>query len=409
MKLTNAIAWRYFRGKKSAQAINIISWISMGAIAVATAGMIVLFSVFNGLEGIMQQLYAVFYPDIKVVPASGKFFNVNEQQRQQIANLPGVATLSLSVEDLVLISGHEEQKLATLKGVDKNWFAVSGIDSFIVGTVAGWEEPDRLPPAISGLAISAAIGMDADNVFSRISLFYPQASNINPASPQSGLNSLLLKPDGYFSIQEEFDDKYVLTTLPAARKLFGLQAQQLSSIEIKLKSGASSRQVKKAIADLLGARYVVLNRFEQNRTLYMIMKGEKWAVYAIFLLVLAIASFNMIGTLSMLVLEKKKDITILKSMGATSGFIRRLFLTEGLLLAMVGGVIGLLLGLLLCIGQYAFGWIQLPPGFIIEAYPVSIQLSDVLLIVATSFMIGLLAALYPAARASLQPIQLREE
>lgn len=408
MKLANAIAWRYFRGKKSAQAINIISWISMGAIAVATAGMIVLFSVFNGLEGVMHQLYAVFYPDVKVAPAKGKFFTLTKAQQQAIKQMPGIAAVSYSIEDLALLSGNDEQRLATLKGVDNNWFTVSGIDTFIEGSTTAWTQPGPLPPAISGLLISAALGIDNSNVFSRMELFYPQQGNAAVVDPRSALNSLILHPEGYFSVQEEFDGRYVLTTLAAARQLFNLP-QGYSSVEIKLSPGATADRVKRDLSKLLGADYVVLNRLEQNKTLFLIMKGEKWAVYAIFLLVLVIASFNMIGSLSMLVIEKKKDITILKSMGATSGLIRRLFLVEGLLLAMTGGGIGLCLGLLVCAGQYLWGWIQLPPGFIIEAYPVAIHFTDIILVLVTAFMIGLLAALYPAARAAVQPVQLREE
>src|SRR5690606_7532102 len=192
-----------------------------------------------------------------------------------------------------------------------------------------------IPPAISGGAIAAALGMDVDNVFSRLELFYPNASQLNAASPQSSLNQLMLQPQGYFAVQAAFDNKYVLTTVAAAERLFG-KPKALSSIEIKLKEAASPKKVIHQMQDLLGKDFEGLNRLEQNKTLFLIMKGEKWAVYAIFLLVLIIASFNMIGSLSMLVLEKKKDITMLKTMGATASLIRTVFLASGLLLALVG-------------------------------------------------------------------------
>jgi len=402
------IAWRYFRGKKSAQAINIISWISIGAIAVSSAAMIVLFSVFNGLEDTVKGMYSAFNPGLKVRPSKGKFFTVTDEQLQAVRQLPGIAVASLSLEDMVLLTGDEEQRVGTLKGVDDSWFKVSHIDSFMTDGQASWPQRHDYTPAIMGLGVSIALGIDVNNAFAGLRIYYPKPGIPSSEDPQAGLNSIVVKPQGNFRIQDEFDGQYVLVPLEAARRLFGA-GNRASSIEIALKPGTGEGRLRQALKEIMGEGIIIENRFEQNKTFYMIMRSEKWAVYAILLMVLLIASFNMIGSLSMVVLEKKKDIAILKSMGARRTLIHSVFLTEGGLLALFGALIGVLAGLLLCLGQHYYGWISLPEGFIIDAYPVLLQAQDFLLVVATALAVGLLAAWYPAYKASRQAIYVREE
>lgn len=408
MSLSFKIAWRYFRGKKSAQAINIISWISIFAITVSSAAMIVLFSVFNGLEGTVREMYSAFYPEIKISPVKGKFFALSDPQQKAISAIDGVETVSHSIEDMVLLNSSDEQRVATLKGVDNAWFRVSQLDSFMIDGKAAWPEDNSYTPAIMGLGVSIALGVDVNNIFTGLKIYYPKPGAGITEDPTAALNSIIVKPEGNFRIQDEFDGQYVLVPLAAARHLFGT-GNKVSSVEIRLKKNAKEHRVVKQLQQLLGNNLKIENRFEQNKTFFMIMRSEKWAVYAILLLVLLIASFNMIGSLSMVVLEKKKDITILKSMGARSSLIRAIFLAEGGLLALVGGASGILIGLLLCLGQQYFGWITLPDGFIIDTYPVSMQLNDFILVVITAIAVGLLAAWYPAVKASRQAIYLREE
>jgi lipoprotein-releasing system permease protein len=409
MKPALKIAWRYFKGKKSAQAINIISWISIGAIAVSSGAMVVLFSVFNGLEGTVKDMYAAFYPDIKVSAAKGKFFRITPEQKNVLEKTGGIDIISYSLEDMVLLNGNDEQKVATLKGVDNNWFKVSRLDSFMLDNrPAGWTGDEQYTPAILGLGVSSSLGIDVNNVFSGLKIYYPRQGVATPEYAEAALNSITVKPEGLFRMQDEFDGKYVLTTLGAAQYLFN-SGNSISSIELKLKHPSDEKQVRASVEQLIGSNIKTENRFEQNKTLFMIMRGEKWAVYAILLLVLLIASFNMIGSLSMLVLEKKKDIAILRSMGADKSMIRNIFLLEGGLLALLGAGIGIVTGLLLCLGQQYFGWISLPQGFIIEAYPVILQFNDILLVVLTALPVGFLAAWYPAVKASRQPVYVREE
>jgi lipoprotein-releasing system permease protein len=402
------IAWRYFRGKKSAQAINIISWISIGAIAVSSAAMIVLFSVFNGLEGTVRDMYSAFNPEIKVTAAKGKFFNVTKAQRNAISKVAGVDVAAYSLEDMVLLNGNDEQKVGTLKGVDENWFKVCKLDSFMIEGTTGWQRGEAYTPAITGLDISMSLGIDIKNAFSGLKIYYPRKGANISEDPVAALNSIVVKPEGTFRIQEEFDGQYVLVPLKAAQYLLDV-GDKVSSVEIKRNAKGSEAQVKNELVKILGKGVVIENRFEQNKTFFMIMRGEKWAVYAILLMVLLIASFNMIGSLSMVVLEKKKDIAILKSMGARNSLIRTIFISEGGLLALVGGLIGILTGTLLCLGQQHFGWISFPDGFIINAYPVTMQIDDFILVMSTALAVGLLASLYPAFKAARQAVYVREE
>jgi len=402
------IAWRYFRGKKSAQAINIISWISITAIAVSSAAMVILFSVFNGLEGTVKDMYSAFDPEIKITAAKGKFFELPAQKQKAIESVKGLQSTSYSIEDIVLLTGNKEQKVATLKGVDDAWFAICGLNNYMVDGKADWNTTNTYTPSIVGLGISMSLGIDINNDFSGLKIFYPKLGAAITEDPASALNDIIVKPKGTFRIQSEFDDQYVLVPVKAAQYLFH-QENKFSSVEMKLRSFKEEAEVKSSLEKILGPDFKVENRFEQNKTFFMIMQGEKWAVFAILLMVLLIASFNMIGSLSMVVLEKKNDIAILRSMGADKTMIRRIFLMEGMLLAGIGGSIGIIFGILVCLGQMYFGWISLPDGFIITAYPVAIQIRDILLVLSTSLVVGLLAALYPSFKAAKQSVFVREE
>ncbi|MFT4062258.1 MAG: FtsX-like permease family protein [Edaphocola sp.] len=402
------IAWRYFRGKKSAQAINIISWVTIGAIAVAAAAMVILFSVFNGLEDTVKSMYAAFYPQLKITPANGKFMELTNGQKQRLQDVNGLAALSACVEDMVLVTANGQQKVASAKGVENTWFAVCGLDSFMTYGSPGWGSNLSYVPAMVGQGISIAMGIDVSNDFTGMQLFYPKPGMAMADDPQAALNGVVVKPIAEYRIQDDFDGQYILVPLTAAQALLGI-GNQISSVELKLKKETNEATVRKAIMAVMGNKVNIANTFEQNRTFFMIMRGEKWAVYFILLMVLLIASFNMIGSLSMVVLEKKKDIAILRSMGATAQLIRAIFLAEGIVLALVGGMGGMLLGCCICMGQQVFGWVKLPQGFVINEYPVSMQAMDFLLIFVTTALVGLLAALYPSVKAAAQPAVLAQD
>ncbi|HET8574033.1 MAG TPA: FtsX-like permease family protein [Edaphocola sp.] len=408
MTLIFQIVWRYFFIKKSVQAINIISWISMGAIAVSVAAMIILFSVFNGLDHTIKELYTSFNPELKITPKKGKFFKLSREKEQQLKNLPGLSLLSETIEDMALLSNDNDQQPGWLKGVENTWFSVSTMDSFMISGSAGWPENARYVPAILGLGIANNLRIDVSNPFSELKIYYPKAGFKITLNPEQSLSKLLARPEGLFHIQEDLDDKYVLIPLQAAQTLFQ-KPGMISAIEIKAKNASAISHIRQSAGRIMGADFKVADRFEQNQTLFMVLSGEKWMVYVILLFVLLLASFNLTGCLYMLVLEKKKDITILKSMGMGARGIRRIFLAEGVFLAMVGAIIGIVSGFLICLGQIYFGWVGLPDGFVISAYPVAFEWPDFVLVFFTAMVIGLLAAWYPAFKAGRQPVYLREE
>lgn len=393
------LAKRYFRGKRAANAVPVLSRISMVAIAVGSGALIILFSVFNGFEFLVKDLYKAFYPEIKISAAKGKFFSLPEDKWKAVKQVDGVQQMAGTIEDNVLANSEDEQIVATLKGIDNNYFKVSDVKQYII---EGRDSVSNYPSAtaILGMRLANQMGADVNNAFSYVMLYYPNTSMSNPSlDPASAFQSLKLKPDGQFRIQDDFDSKYILAPLSLVQTLFREEGK-LSSVELKLKHGFAADDVKEKIASLLGPAYRVETRYEQNKTLYMVMRTEKWAVYAILSLVLLIASFNMIGALSLLVLEKRKDIAILKIMGAEPATIRRIFILEGLLWSLTGGGIGMVLGFLICLGQQYFHWVKLQGSFIIEAYPVKMQWQDFALVIFTIMLVGLLAAWGPAFRAT---------
>lgn len=394
------LAWRYLRGKRSANAVPLLSRISMIAIAVSSCALIILFSVFNGFEHLIGDLYKSFYPDIRISAARGKFFYISDQQLKQIRNTEGIQEMTRVIQDNVFVNSEDEQIVATLKGVERSYNKVNDIQPYISegrDTVTTFP----VPTAILGEHIAATLGLDVNNVFNRLAVYYPDGSATNPVlSPESSLRSLILRPDGTFHVQEEFDTRYILADFRLTQSLMK-QEGKMSSVELKLNNAdRDAKTVQKNLKKILGPSFVVETRYEQNKSIYIIMRSEKWAGYAILLFVLLIASFNMVGALSLLVLEKQKDIGILKTMGAVPSDIRNVVLLEGALWSLTGGIIGLFVGLLLCFGQYYFHWIKIQGAFVIDAYPVAVKGWDVVIVIVTVIGVGLLAALYPALKAA---------
>lgn len=393
------LAFRYLLGKRSANAVPVLSRISMSAIAIGSCAMIVLFSVFNGFEFLVKDLYKAFYPEIKITAAKGKFFSLNQQQYSDLKNLKGVSVLTNVIEDNVLINSNDEQRVATLKGVEQNYLMVNDVHRYLeegVDTLSTY-------PATTGLfgrQLLNQLGLAIDDVVNVVTVYYPSAASSNPGiSSEGAYQSLALKPTGAFRVQDDFDSKYILASLSAVQELLEAKGR-ISSVELKLTDGVDAYNVRADIQKLLGTSYKVETRFEQNKTLYLVMHSERWALFAVLVLVLLIASFNMVGALSLLVLEKQKDMAILKAMGAMPATIRAIFIAEGILWSLVGGITGLILGTAICIGQQQFHWIKMGGSFIIDAYPVSMVWTDYVLVFFTILCVGLLAAWFPAMRAT---------
>lgn len=396
--LIRRIAWRYLRGKRGGNAVPILSRIAMLALAVGSAALIILFSVFNGFEQVVGDLYKAFYPDIRITAARGKFFDPAALPKSIYA-VKGVETGTPVIEDNALVNREDEQVVVAVKGIQNEYFTVNRVSEYITdGRNRLTLEP--MPTAIIGSGVASQMGLDVENAFSRLLLHYPNPDiQGGPVSPQDAFQSIELKPDGVFRVQEEFDSRYVLAPLGLVQELLHREGR-ISSLEIKLQPRVRLEEVKKELQQLVGPDFKVETRFEQNRLLYGVMRSEKWATYAILLFVLLIASVNLTGALLLLVLEKQQDAAILVAMGATGSFLRRLFLSEGLLWAGLGGTFGLLLGSLLVLGQMRFGWVRMGESFIINAYPVQLRATDIPVVFFTVILVGLLAALYPAARAA---------
>lgn len=398
------LAFRYLRGKGTANAVPVLSRISMVAIAVSSCAMIILFSVFNGFGDLVDNLYKAFYPEIKISAAKGKFFTPEKRIMEIIAQSDAVENSAFVLEDNVLVNTEDGETIpVTLKGIGKDYLKVNEVKPYVTkGVDSVIEEP--FPTAILGQHIAATLGIDVDNVFARMMVYYPNgAAEAGSLNPTDAFQSMVLKPDGSFFVQEEFDSKYVLAPLSNVQELMRQQGN-VSSVEIKLKPGFSSENLKEKLQQKLGPDFVVATRYEQNKAVYMVMRSEKWAGYAILLFVLLIASFNMVSALSLLVLEKQKDMGILRTMGILPSSLSKVILLEGVLWALVGGGIGLSLGLILCWAQVQFKLLKIPGAFIIDAYPVAVIWSDVLVVLLTVSAVGFLAAIYPARRAARQKL-----
>lgn len=402
-------AWRYFKAKKSANAINIIAWVTVGVITFAIACQILVLSVFNGFEGLVKSLYASFYADIKITPAKGKTFILTPQRLTLIKQQKGVSAVSLIAEEKALLQNEDLQTIVYLKGVDNNYSNVTGVAAktfagkFNTGTI---EEPGLIVG--TGIQNAAAINVDAAFAQSKLTLILPKKVKISVSDPLQSLSEGIATATGVFAIQQDFDNKYAITNIDFVKQQMGFATDEYSGAEIKLSDNTDLGAAQLQLSNLLGNSYVVQTKYQQNTSLYNTMKLEKWFIYAVLTLILFIAAFNMVSALTMLVLEKQKDISVLQSMGADKAMIQKIFLSEGLLLAGIGIFTGIILALIICFLQVNFKLIKLEGGsFLIDYFPVKLQASDFLLVTFTAIIIVFFASWFPARKASKQLIELR--
>jgi lipoprotein-releasing system permease protein len=401
-------AWRYFKAKKSANAINIIAWVTVGVIAFATCCQLLVLSVFNGFEGLVKDSYSTFYSDIKIVPAKGKTFLLATDKLSTLSKQTFVQNISTIAEEKALLQNGDAQTVVYLKGVDDQYINVSGVaqktkkGKYLIGTAEN-------PTLIVGSGIEDAAGINIDGAFTsnNLTIILPK-KNSGSNDPLQSLSEGNAKASGVFAIQQEFDNKYAITNIDFVKQQMNLQADEFSAVEIKLKPTENPQKVKGQLNALLGSAYIVQTKYEQNTSLYNTMQLEKWAIYAVLTLILIIAAFNMISALTMLVLEKKKDISILKSIGTTKASILKIFLAEGLLLGIIGSGIGIALAMLVCFIQLTWRPIKLNGGtFLVNYFPVKIVATDILLVAITALIIAFVAAWFPAYKASRQGIELK--
>lgn len=402
-------AWRYFRAKKSTNAINIIAWVSMTAIVVGTASLIVVLSVFNGFEDLVKSLYTSFYPDIKISPASGKTLTLTADQLARLKALPGVHAVSLVVQDRGIVEKGDVRVPVYLKGVDSNFLRVSGVGKTIDKGKFDVGDPDH-PRAVLGSGIEYTLGVEADREVLPLGvyLFRRGSGEFSATDPMASFNHESMVTSGDFRIQVDFDNNYVITNLGFVKRMIGLGPDEYTGAELSLDDPSSALVVRGALSQSLGKGYLVQTRYEQNQSLYNTMGTEKWFTYVVLTMILIVAAFNMVGALTMLVWEKQKDIHVLKALGASNSLIRRIFLSEGILLAVIGGATGILLAALICVLQVKYKLVPLEGGsFLIDYYPVKMVASDFGLVLTTIMIVAVLASWIPARKAAAQPIELR--
>jgi lipoprotein-releasing system permease protein len=401
-------AWRYFRSKKSANAINIIAWISVLAIAVGTAALIIVLSVFNGFEDIVKGLYSDFYSDIRITPAKGKFAEFTPDLLNKIHAVNGIDKTSFFAEEKAVLMNGDLQTIVYLKGVDAVYVQVSNVVAHIDKREGVYDlGKTDAPKIVAGAGISNAVNANPDDKLSNLVVYLPNRKATNFSS-MDAMHSYNVTISGIFAIQQEFDDKYAFTDLAFMQYMLDLKANEYSGMDILLNHGVDENKVKQDLEKVVGSTLKVQTRYEQNQGLFSIMQIEKWVIYGILSLILVVAAFNMIGALTMLVLEKQKDIAVLKAMGAHDSRIQNIFLSEGLVLAIVGGASGMMLAFIICMLQQKFHLIELTGNtFIIDYYPVQMHVQDFLLVSFTVFTVAVLAAWLPSRKAAAQLFSLK--
>ncbi len=389
------IARRYVLAKKSHNAINIIASISIIGISVGTLAFITILSVFNGFDEVVRGLFNSFYADLEIVPAQGKNFTMSKEKLNEVQNLDGVLNIGSIIEENALLIYGSRQTIATVRGVDSNYATITGIDTLIVdGKFILYER--GTPYAIVGRGIKYTLNMELE-FRDALKIVVPRRTEKISLDPNRSLNSKLIRPSGFFISQPELEIKYVFVPLKFAQSLFDYE-DEISALEVKLDENTNQEHIQKDLQKTLGDEYYVKNRIQQNELLYKTMRSEKWAIFFILFFILLVASFNVVGSLTMLIIEKKNDIQTLRYMGSTMKSIKKTFLIEGLIISFVGAITGLIIGSLICIVQQEFGLVKLQGGagaFVIDSYPVRILFSDIILVLMVVTAIGFFASWYP--------------
>ncbi len=389
------IARRYLISKKSTNVINLITGISIFGVTIGTMALIIVLSVFNGLDDLIKSLFGTFDPEIKISLAEGKRFNTSGDIRfEEVKKLKGIRAYSEVIEENALLRYSGNEYIATIKGVDKNYHHSSGIDTMLIEGQSYLGKKDN-NFALVGYVIATELGIGL-NFIDPLVLYVPRHTNSKSMNLENSTNRKIIYPSGIFSVQQEIDSRFVIVPIDFARDLFDLNIE-ISAIEIALNPDADTEETIGQIKAVLGSQFLVKNRFEQQELIYKTIQSEKLMGFLILAFILVVASFNIIGSLTMLVIDKKKDIETFRSLGANFKSIRQIFLLEGWLISVTGALLGIILGILFCLLQQKFGLIKLQGGgaFIIDSYPVLLQTADVVAVFGTVLLIGFIAAWYP--------------
>ena len=385
-------ARRYLFSKKSHSVINIVSGVSAFSVAIPVMALVILLSVFNGFEGLIKSMYRSFDPDIRITPVRGKVFPIDSLPRERFLAIDGVRDAAYALEDNAVFEYRDRQAFGTMCGVDSLYRQVVPLDSLRTEGVFQLQFGD-FPEAYVGQGMAYALGIRV-NLNSPISVYVPRRGRVSPLLPYSFYKKQNIFPAGVFAVEAEVDGKYVIVPLHFAQELLDYPGQA-SSVAIRLEADASPQRVQQQIGQWLGDDYKIQSRYQQKESFYRIMMYEKWGIYFIILLVLVIASFSLIGSLVMLIIEKRKDSQTLVTMGADTKLLRKIFVAEGMLIYLIGAGGGLLLGVALALAQQHFGFLKLSgETFLIDAYPVEVHPSDLAWVIVTfvsvSYLISVL-------------------
>jgi lipoprotein-releasing system permease protein len=401
MSFSLYIAKRYLLAKKSHNIINIISAISIAGVTIGTMALVVVLSVFNGFESLVKSLYSAFDPDFKITATIGKTFDASLISSEEIRKLPEVVSYVEVVEETALIKHNQEQYIVSMKGVAPEYLNNSPLEDYLYdGEMLLHNQ--GIDYTLMGYLVGYHLGVRLFDPSSPVTVYLPRriSGSLTTLNQAFTLGSLI--PSAVFAIQQEIDSKYIIVPIQFARRMMEYPDNEVTSIEIRVTEGLSYSTIQKKIENTLGPGFEVKNRYQQQEMLYKIMRSEKWAIFLILTFILIIATFNVIGSLSMLILDKRKDIAILHGLGASGKLIKRIFLIEGMLISFTGAIAGMVLGYLLCFLQIRFGLIRLgdATSFIVPYYPVEIKLFDFTAVFITVLFIGFLAAWYPVRQIS---------
>ena len=383
------IAWRYARFKSGSHAVNILARIALGGVAVGTAALIVVLSAFNGLELLIRDLYNTFDPDIKISAQRGKFFVPEQEQLNELKNLDFIEAYTLAMEERALMRHQDEEHIVSLKGVDEQFTLVTRFEkSLIRGHYFSADDE-----VVLGLGVAYYLSAGVGDEASELQIFAPKAGVKLNSKPENAFKQIWVMPVGIFSIQPEFDQKFVLMSLQTLQLATG-HTDAVSDIEIKLAKGTSDKKAKKALAQIFDENeFKIKNRDEQQEAFFKVLKSEGLVVYLVFTFIIVIAAFSLMGALRMLILDKRQDAFTLAAMGFTDEKLRQTYLVNGLITSLFGAVIGMTLGIGIVLLQMQFGFVSLGSGYLVDAYPMHLKITDVLLIFTTVITIGSLVSL----------------
>ena len=407
MRLPLFIANRYLLAKKSHNLINIITWISILGISVGSFALIVVLSAFNGLEKVISSMNSRLTPDLQIAAVKGKTIDLSTFPLDQLKDIQGVDYVVPTITEDALFRANDKQHIGQVKGVGLEYQNLRRLNEIIYGNEGLQLSDGEHDFAVPGAGVAWYLGVNAYNPYAMVRVYVPKRGNASLMNLENSFNSDVLTVRSVFSTEQEQDEKLVLVPFNWLSELLEYE-NKASNVELFTAPNADINKVKKSVSAIVGEGFNVKNQQEQQETLYRIMRSEKWAVYVILTFILILATFNVVGSLSMLMIDKRKDTEILKSMGADNRLIQKIFMNEGLLISVAGGIIGLLLGIILVLLQQQFGFVKFGTGgnYVVEAYPVLLKIKDVLLIFATILVVGCTSAFLTVRHAMRKEVKI---